>query len=106
MTLTDLFSVLYFTTPVGCGIQEGWVAGVSGILIGLGVGLALGIAGFCGVRAVMKRAALPPEVGKTNSARLLMYRLLVMVLFWGIFASGYLAMLVTKSVIHYYYVAA
>jgi hypothetical protein len=44
MTLLDMLTMIYFTTPLGFGILAGKeAAGVVGILIGMGVGLGPGV---------------------------------------------------------------
>jgi hypothetical protein len=102
MTLTELYSALSFTTPIGCGILAGKAAGADGVLSGLAVGAGLGVIGFLGTRAVIKRGALDRKLdsGITSLSRF-WSSCLFFCLYIGIALNGFLAILVTKLLVHY-----
>jgi hypothetical protein len=102
MSLTDLFSVLAVTTPIGCGVSAGWSSGITGVIAGLVIGAAIAVVGFFGVRAVIKRAALHPDLGRgTTPVWRFLSKLLAFALYLWIFVSGLLAMFITKSLVHH-----
>jgi hypothetical protein len=102
MTAIDLLSLLSITTPTACAIIQGRAPGIVGILTGFLVGAALGVAGCWGVRALFKRAALHPKLGEgtTRFWRFLSY-LLLAALHLSLFVSSFLAMFITKALIHH-----